>query len=419
MDFREAIDARRTKGELQIRDDRLDPVRQAARALGETGGGPALLERVGGKRVAAGVATRELLGAVLGTAPADLADVVYDRLGAPRRDPIEGPPLFEQARAGHGGFAELPVLTYFEGDGGPFITGGIVFINDPDRGPNASYHRAMILDDRRAVVRVVEGRGLHRALRAGQGQLEAAMVIGAPPAMLLAAALPLAEQEDELSAANSLCPVAVTDVGGIRVPASSEYVLFGRFTGALEKEGPFVDITGTRDGVRRQPVFQLERLYMRHDPLYHAVLPAGPEHRFLMGFPREAAMRAAAKGVCPVRDARLTDGGCGWLNAVISIVKDRETDALKAASAALNAHPSCKHVTVVDDDIDPGDPVQVEWALATRFQADRDLTVLYDQPSSSLDPSAQHVEGQKSVTSKMILDATRKAQGGPYERVAF
>ena len=102
----------------------------------------------------------------------------------------------------------------------------------------------------------------------------------------------------------------------------------------------------------------------------------------------------------------ITPGGNSWLHAVVQIEKRSPDDGRQAIEAAFRGHTSLKHVVVVDADVDPFNPAEVEWAIATRFQADRDLVVLSEQPSSSLDPSAHHTPGQKSRTSKMGLDAT-------------
>ena len=94
------------------------------------------------------------------------------------------------------------------------------------------------------------------------------------------------------------------------------------------------------------------------------------------------------------------------MHAVVQIDKQHADDGLRAATAAFEGHSSLKHVVVVDADVDPFDMAQVEWSIATRFQADRDLLIFQDQPSSSLDPSATQVPGQKARTAKMGLDAT-------------
>jgi UbiD family decarboxylase len=190
------------------------------------------------------------------------------------------------------------------------------------------------------------------------------------------------------------------------VPAEAEFVLEGWITKELADEGPFVDLTGTYDLVRRQPIIEIQRITHRRDPLYHALLPGRLEHKLLMGMPREPTILAEVNKVARCLNVHITPGGASWLHAVVQIAKQAPDDGRKAIAAALRGHASLKHVVVVDEDINIFDPHDVEWAIATRFQADRDLIVLADQPSSSLDPSAHHVPGQKSRTAKMGLDAT-------------
>ncbi len=415
VEFREAVAFLRARDRLASAGSPGDPHLGAARAIREAGGG-ALAQRVRGVEVVSGIVSRVTMAACLGVSEEALPLRLAEAMEAAPPPFREGEARFEEAPGGSGSFSDLPVLTHFEGDGGPYLTGSVFFYADPERGPNASFHRMMVLDDRRASVRVVEGRGLHLALEASGGTRPVAVCLGTPIQVQAAASCPLAENKDELAVANVLSPTEVASVEGIRVPASSEIVLFGTLGNGTASEGPFVDVTGTPDIERKQPVFVLERMLRREGFLYHAILPGGPEHRFLMGFPREAAIRRAVAGVCGVRAVRLTPGGCGWLHAVLVIEKEKDGDPETAGLEAFRAHPSLKHCVVVDGDIDPDDPMQVEWAVATRFQADRDLTVLEDQPSSSLDPSARHLLGRRSTTAKTIVDATRKG-GGPYDRV--
>ena len=130
------------------------------------------------------------------------------------------------------------------------------------------------------------------------------------------------------------------------------------------------------------------------------------EHKNLMGMPREPTIYAAVNEVMRCTGVAITPGGCSWLHAVIQIDPQGPEDARLAIEAAFQGHTSLKHVVIVDRDVDILNAADVEWAIATRFQASRDLIVLQDQPSSSLDPSAQQIPGQKARTTKMGLDAT-------------
>jgi UbiD family decarboxylase len=125
-----------------------------------------------------------------------------------------------------------------------------------------------------------------------------------------------------------------------------------------------------------------------------------------MGLPREPTIFQAVSEVARCQAVSITPGGMSWLHAVVQIVKRAPDDGRRAIEVAFRGHSSLKHVVVVDEDVDPFDPAAVEWAIATRFQADRDLLVFEDQPSSSLDPSATLIPGQKARSTKMGLDAT-------------
>jgi UbiD family decarboxylase len=122
-----------------------------------------------------------------------------------------------------------------------------------------------------------------------------------------------------------------------------------------------------------------------------------------MGMPREPTIFAEVSRVCTCLDARVTRGGCSWLHGAVRIRKERADDGRRAIEAAFRGHASMKHVYVVDEDVDIADPAQLEWAMATRFQAHRDLVVLRGQKGSSLDPSADPVT---RITTKVGFDLT-------------
>jgi 2,5-furandicarboxylate decarboxylase 1 len=305
---------------------------------------------------------------------------------------------------------QIPFLTHYASDGGAYASAAVLFVNDPETGPNASFHRLLRLDSRHLVARLVENRGAERAWRkslpAGR-ELPVAIAIGLPIHCLLAASLSPQAGVDELSLAAALAPTPVVAcANGIRVAAAAEIVLEGRITGRLASEGPFVDLTGTYDFVREQPVIEIDRITHRRDPIYQALLPGRLEHRLLMGMPKEPTIWEAVNQVTRCLNVHVTPGGASWLHAVVQIDKQDAEDGMAAGAAAFKGHPSLKHVIVVDGDIDLFSPAEVEWAVATRFQAGRDLQVWRNQPSSSLDPSAIHAPGQKSRTDKMALDAT-------------
>jgi UbiD family decarboxylase len=240
--------------------------------------------------------------------------------------------------------------------------------------------------------------------------LDVAVSIGVHPAVLLAASSPLPFGVCEFDVANALLDGKLRLVkcqhADAYAPADAELVLEGKISASKEvAEGPFVDITGTYDVQRKQPIVEIVGMMHHEDYLYEALLPSGAEHKLLMGLPHEVLIWDAVSRVVPeVHAVNLSMGGCGWLHAVISIDKQLDGDAKNALLAAFAAHASLKHAVVVDEDIDVCDASDVEWAIATRFQASEDLIVINNARGSTLDSSANQETG---LTTKVGVDATR------------
>ncbi|MFA4662473.1 UbiD family decarboxylase [Pyrococcus kukulkanii] len=305
---------------------------------------------------------------------------------------------------------ELPVPKFYPRDGGRYFTSAMVVAKSGDF-VNVSFHRMMVLDETRAAIRLVP-RHLYAmwkdAVEMGE-EFDVRIVVGNPVHLLLAGATSVAYGISELKIASAISlqafgrPVEVVEVDGIPVPVESEFVFKAKITDELVDEGPFVDITGTYDIVRKQPVVVFERMYHVDDPVFHVLLPGGYEHYMLMGLPKEPQIYSAVKRVVPkVHGVRLTEGGCMWLHAVVSITKQHEGDGKNAILAAFTGHPSLKRVVVVDEDVNIYDDREIEWAIATRFQPDRDLVVIPNARGSSLDPS-----GKDGLTAKWGIDATK------------
>ena len=224
-----------------------------------------------------------------------------------------------------------------------------------------------------------------------------------------------AHHEHARAAAN----LVIHQVKGRDVPAETEFVLEGTvYLDRLHSEGPFVDLTETYDIVREQPVFVLKTITHRRDAIWHALLPGALEHKLLMGMPREPTIFRKVNEVVKCLDVNVNPGGCSWLHAIIQIDKQDEDDGKKAIQAAFGGHSSCKHVFVVDKDIDIYNPLEVEWAMATRFQGDRDLVVRERAPGSSLDPSA---EAGTHVTTRLGFDLTAPLEtaGKSFQKAGF
>jgi 2,5-furandicarboxylate decarboxylase 1 len=302
----------------------------------------------------------------------------------------------------------LPILFHLPDDAGHYIASNVVIIKDPDLGRNMCYHRLLRLDEKTFAARIVENRGTYTAMQKTEGDLPVAICIGVSLGVHLAASMSPPPGIDELSVAHALSPTPLVKclTNDLEVPADAEIVLEGRITRRFHREGPFMDLTETMDITRMQPVIEIDLITHRRNPIYHALLPGGLEHKMLMGMPKEPTIFAEVNRVTRCTGAAITPGGTSWLHAVVQIDKQGPDDGRLAIEAAFKGHGSLKHVWIVDTDVDIYDPAQVEWALATRFQADRDLYVYANQTGSSLDPSGNHVPGQKSRTAKMGLDCT-------------
>jgi UbiD family decarboxylase len=226
---------------------------------------------------------------------------------------------------------------------------------------------------------------------------------------------------NELEIANALQPLPVVRARtvDVLVPAEAEFVLEGTiYFDQRHPEGPFVDLTETQDVIRQEPVFQVKCITHRHDAIWQALLPGVLEHKLLMGMPREPTIYQKVNEVVRCLDVNVAPGGCSWLHAIVQIDKQHEDDGQKAIEAAFAGHRSCKHVYVVDKDIDIYNPQEVEWAFATRFQGDTRMVVKDKEPGSSLDPSA---EPGTYLTTKIGFDLTKPlaTHGKTFDKAPF
>lgn len=419
MSFRDFIEQMERAGEVLHVEDEVSPEFEVSAILQSLSCGDApiiLFDNVlgyPGVKIAGNVCgARRRICMALGVSEDGLYERIIEAVNKPVEPSIvDDSPVKEVIEEPR--LSKIPILRHFTGDAGPYITSAIVSARSPDgKIENVSVHRLLVLDERRLAIRLVP-RHLFKlwnmAKEAGR-DLDVAIAIGVHPAVLLAAASSPPFGVSEFGVANRLLNGRLRllrcERVGAYAPADAEIILEARISkDALAPEGPFVDITGTYDAQRLQPVVEVLSVMHRENYIYHALLPAGPEHKLLMGLPREAAIYEAVSRVVPrVKAVNLTVGGCGWLHAVISIEKQAEGDSKNALLAAFASHPSLKHAIVVDSDIDVFNPEEVEWAIATRFQADEDLLIIHNVRGSTLDPSADMETG---LTTKVGLDATR------------
>ncbi len=365
-----------------------------------------------GHRAALNVLEKSRLCEMFDISPGDLIDVLAWAMENPSEPEIvdyTDAPVMQSGQEDVD-LSKIPIPWHFEEDGGRYQSASII-VAQYSGVRNVSFHRQLLRDSKHTVARLVP-RHLRtissEAAEAGD-DVPIAVVNGADPTVLLAAAMSFSDYVDELTVASSLhtklhgTPLKVVILpNGVMVPANAEYAMEARITTERDDEGPYVDITGTVDDIRQEHVIEYDCVHHRINPIFHALIPTGIEHRTLMGMPRAPTIKNSVSKVVDCVDVHMTDGGCGWLSSVVQIIPKNDGDGMLAIEAAFRGHPSMKQVVVVDKDIDISDPKRVEWALMTRWQPDKDTIILSGQRGSSLDPSRT----EDGVTSKIGMDAT-------------
>ena len=339
--------------------------------------------------------TRDLVAIGLGTSRDQLIGKLTEAIDHPKKAKLVDAEGYVNIGAD---LNKLPILTHYPKDGGPYISSGVVASNDEEYGVNLSYHRAQVLEKDLIVLRIPER---HFDTYIKRGLKEFAICISSSIQVLVSAAISVNIGISEVEIANVLEETPLMNLDGYLVPPS-DIVIMAELTGELREEGPFLDLTETFDIVRKQRVARVKKIYAREGAMYHALLPGGLEHKVLMGMPREPTIYREVAKVCDVRDVLVTPGGCSWLHGVVSIRKKSPDDGRKAIEAAFNGHKSMKHVFIVNDDINIHDPNEIEWAMATRFQADKNM-IIKREKGSSLDPSS---DMDTQMTCKVGFDLT-------------
>lgn len=304
----------------------------------------------------------------------------------------------------------LPIPTHNEHDSGPYITAGLVIVRNPESGiQNVAIHRLQLSGPRelgalllpRHTVTFVD-----MAEKEG-ADLDVAIVIGTSPATLLASQAIAPINCDELEIAGALGGVSLEVVrcfgSDVHVPANAEIVIEGRFVANKRApEGPFGEFPQYYGERSDRHVIAVDRVTHRRNPIFHTIVGGGLEHLLLGAIPREATILASLQRNFPnVSDVHLSKGGVCRYHLYVQLKKQGSGEAKNVILGALSAHYDIKHVTVVDEDVDIHDPTQVEWAIATRFQAHRDLVIVHNAQGSKLDPSTSDGMG-----SKLGFDAT-------------
>jgi len=319
--------------------------------------------------------------------------------------------------------AKLPIQTCWPGDAAPLITWGLVITKGPNKSrQNLGIYRQQVIGKNRVIMRWLSHRGGALDFRDWQEKhpgepFPITVALGADPATILGAVTPVPDTLSEYAFAGLLrgSRTEVTNCIGsdLQVPASAEYVLEGHlYPDDMADEGPYGDHTGYYNEVERFPVFTIERITHRKDPIYHSTYTGRPpDEPAMLGVAlNEVFVPILQKQFPEITDFYLPPEGCSYRMAVVSMKKQYPGHAKRVMMGVwsfLRQFMYTKFVIVVDDDINTRSWDDVIWAMTTRMDPARDTTIIENTPIDYLD-FASPVSG---LGSKMGFDATNKWEG--------
>jgi 2,5-furandicarboxylate decarboxylase 1 len=370
------------------------------------------------------VASRRRVAKALDTTEAELNATYLQRTRqgiAPRQ--CDDAPVKEVRHTGTLDIASLlPVLTHYAGDGGPFVTTGVVLCSDPATGRRGmGIHRMMVKGGNRMGILLANPplSAFHANAEANGRPLDIAIALGVEPALLIAAVVKAGPQgPDKMDMAGALrgAPVDLVraETVAVDVPARAEIIIEGRvLPGVREAEGPFGENTGYYFS-NISPVVEVTAVTHRRDFIYGALCPWTADVDSLLSLAAGTELLGQLRTqMAGIADLDLTTGTCGF-TAVIALSKAKPTDVRRLIHLVFGMDKRVKLVTVVDDDVDIRNPREVSWALATRFQPDRDTVVLSGMEGYVIDPSW----GGGGVGSRMGMDATR-GSGPEFDKITI
>jgi UbiD family decarboxylase len=363
-------------------------------------------------------ASRSRLAAALGAAP-DAMLTTYlramERPLAPRV--VATGPVKEVVLTGDGiDLRRLPQIVHHEGDAGPYLTAAISFARDPEQEIwNCAYNRLMLKSRDTTSIHLTLGKHLwefHRRAEAAGKPLPVAFALGVHPAVALGALAIGSIDEDERAIMGALLgePLELVraETSDVLVPAHAEIVIEGEIlAGVRVAEGPFGEFTGYSLGERQREVLRIKAITHRRGAIFQDISVAHLDHLLLSTIPMEANLYRAVRAMVPsVQAVRVP----GPFTCYVSLEQRLPGQAKNAIMAVFGADLYMKRVVVVDHDVDVFDDRQVNWALATRCQPDRDVVIVTHARGSDLDPSTR----EDGYTAKWGVDATAKPSLAAY-----
>ena len=368
------------------------------------------------------LASRRSQAMALGVPEAELAEA-YSRRLKRYIDPcvVEAPAFRQVVWTGEDAdLGRLPIPTYFPGDAGPYLTGGMMVARHPDTGvETGGFHRLQIKGPRKMGCSLHSRRRMfhYQRLYEERGEnMPAAICLGLHPLVLMGFLSYPPPEVSKFRACGGVFgePMEIARCAGLdlHVPAWSEIVIEGEFlAGAREPEGPFGEFTGYFSARSTEHVFRVHCVSMRESPWFQSIASGqAGDHRTTSGLLREAEVRNALRRSIPgVKDVHVPLSGGSALTAFVSLRQTRPGEAKHAIAITMGVDHYLKFVVIVDDDVDVFNESDVLWALSTRVQADRDLVIISGSLGAILDPSAT----EQGLTAKLGIDAT-KPMGDPF-----
>ncbi len=330
---------------------------------------------------------------------------------------VDGGPVKEVVRTGADvDLLALPQIVHHAADAGPYVTAAISFARDPEDGTwNCAYNRLMIMGRDRTSIHITASKHLWEFYRKAEARGEAlpvAFAVGVHPALGLGALAIGSIDEDERAIMGGVLgePLELVrcETSDLLVPAHAEIILEGEILpGERTPEGPFSEFTGYSLGERQREVVRYNAVTMREGALFHDISVAQVDHLLLSTIPMEANLYRAVRAIVPSVTAVRVPAP---YSCYVAIEQRISGQAKNAILAVLGADMYIKRVVVVDHDVNVFDDREVAWALGTRCQADRDITVISNTRGSDLDPSTD----SDGYTAKWGVDATAKPSLAEY-----